>query len=599
MKTEKWMPLAAFAALLVTTTSCEDWGKQDPPAGNQVYPTLQNVAKYDFQAEEGLDPAVYRLVANPGGEMPAVVEDEEKGKVLGVNNGSLAVSNPLTAVVLQDAASLTFWLKVDGVESLSQPLISFEDESGSAGVSVAADGSIRYAAADGNWSTAGKLADYVTPGEWHYMAMVLSNTGYTMTVDGENTVNEVVTDFDCSKMVSVANAMPDLKIGSASNATPFYVDDLTVYRNTITEKQTARPELSGGGGGMANFEYVVGDPIFNIGNPDCSAGWWTEFSNYYRIPANTTMSFRFINHTSGGGNWNNWNLCVSTDVERGGDGYLEYFVIRSDLYGWGSTYNGDNWSNEGYGDWDKFRVDMEGAVVVVTIERKGDTTYVTAEATCKDGTVYIEKFFASTGDENDVVRAFFIVDGSYLEFDKDGCMVQTAVPITVAEIGAEDCSAGWWTEFSDYFSIPANMSLHLGFKNFTSGGGNWNNWNLCVSTDAERGGDGYLEYFVIRSDLYGWGATYNGDNWTNEGYGDWDKFRVDMNGAYVDLDIVRQDATTYVTAEAACPDGTHYIERFNAPCGEADEVLRAFLIVDGSHLKMNASDCYLHTPIYK
>ena len=57
-------------------------GKTGSPAGNQVTATLENVAAYDFEAEEGFDPMVYRLTANPGGQAPQIVEDEIKGKVL-------------------------------------------------------------------------------------------------------------------------------------------------------------------------------------------------------------------------------------------------------------------------------------------------------------------------------------------------------------------------------------------------------------------------------------------------------------------------------------------------------------------------------------
>ncbi len=49
--------------------------------------------------------------------------------------------------------------------------------------------------------------------------------------------------------------------------------------------------------------------------------------------------------------------------------------MRSDLFGWGgnaSTYNAANISNEGYGDWEQFKADMEGAQVDITLERKGD-----------------------------------------------------------------------------------------------------------------------------------------------------------------------------------------------------------------------------------
>ena len=53
---------------------------------------------------------------------------------------------------------------------------------------------------------------------------------------------------------------------------------------------------------------------------------------------NSTFHTKFINHTSGLNNWNNWNLAVTTDANRGGTGYAEYFVIRARCLGWG---NGD------------------------------------------------------------------------------------------------------------------------------------------------------------------------------------------------------------------------------------------------------------------
>ena len=597
MKTEKWMPMAAFAALLVATTSCEDWGKQDPPAGNQVYPTLQNVAKYDFQAEEGLDPAVYRLVANPGGETPQVVDDEEKGKVLEVNNGYLTVSNPLTSVVLQNAASLTFWLKVEEAANLSAPLIAFEDESGSAGLSVAADGTIRYKAADGEWQASGELADYVTPGEWHYMAMALTDTGYDMTVDGENNVNKQVADFDCSKMVAVANAMSDLKIGSSSDASKFYIDDLTVYRNTITAKETARPSMSGGGASdMSSFEYVVGDPIREIGASDCSSGFWSEFSNYFRIPAETSMHFSLINHGSGGGNWNNWNMGITTDDERGGNDYSEYLILRSDLYGWGSAYDGGKWTSSGY-DWDTFIADMQGAKVDITVERSGATVTMTAVATTTSGKVLTESIYADCGDANDVIRVFFLVDSSYLEMNLDDCYAYWPEDIQTLTIGASDCSSGFWTEFSDYFSISPNMCLHLGFKNQGSGGGNWNNWNMGITTDDDRGGSDYSEYLILRSDLYGWGNVYDGGKWTSSGY-DWDTFIADMQNSEVCIDVVRSGATVTVTAVATTTAGKELMESIYADCDDGTQVIRAFLLIDGSYLQMHPEDCYTYKPLF-
>ncbi len=450
MKTEKWMPAAALAVLLTTMTSCEDWGQQDPPAGNQVYPTLENVAAFDFDADEGLDLAMFTPVANPGGSTPQIIEDEIKGKVLELNNGHVFLSNPFSKTTLQKAASFTFWMKqpvktvtdTDGNEvnepqDLSATLLMFENETGNGTLSINANGGITYSAADGEWTEndpSSVTTGYMTPGDWHYVAVVLNNDGYEWYVDGDRKVSKTVTEFDCSKLVKFANNVPTMIIGGTENSSLLLVDDLKIYRNALTGKEIARPNLGGGegpsgGDDLSSFEYVIGDPVLNIGSPDCTTGWWTEFSNYYRIPSNTAMNFRFVNHTSGGGNWNNWNLCVSTDADRGdnANGYMEYFVIRSDLYGWGESYNGDNWTNEGYGDWDKFRVDMEGANVDLLISRVKDNISVSATANCIDGTVYVEKFNATCGDGSQRVRAFLIVDGSYLEMKANNCCLYVPV----------------------------------------------------------------------------------------------------------------------------------------------------------------------------
>ena len=138
--------------------------------------------------------------------------------------------------------------------------------------------------------------------------------------------------------------------------------------------------------------------------------------------------------------------------------------------------------------------------------------------------------------------------------------------------------------------------------NHTSGGGNWNNWNLCVSTDDERAGGNYSEYFVIRSDAFGWGGSYASGKWDNEGYpandDEWAEFRQNMEGAKVNMTISRSGTDIKVVAVETCTNGKVYIERFTAPCSDANEMLRAFLIVDGSYLVMDPAACYIGKPLY-
>ena len=53
----------------------------------------------------------------------------------------------------------------------------------------------------------------------------------------------------------------------------------------------------------------------------------------------------------------------------------------------------------------------------------------------------------------------------------------TYININTMMIGEDDNSSGWWSAFSDYFTIPTNKLLHLEFINHTTGANNWNNWN--------------------------------------------------------------------------------------------------------------------------
>lgn len=629
MKTKSWAKFStAFAFSLLWTSCSNDWGQVDPPAGIDYAPTLEKVCEYTFDDEGGLDASVFTVVPYPDGSMPALIDDDMvESKVLDLTGGYAKIKNPLKSYAVQKGASMTFWMKqvcdplideegnqVEGkyeTQDVTTPLLHWENLNGTCTFDFSTNGWINYDGADGKISLndpSEYKTGYITPNEWHYVALVVRNDGYGIYVDGMKKA-EVATEKSLASAVQLIAQAENMYVNyGASTHSKYLVDDLKVYRNLLTDKEIARPtkgkigkdDTGDTGLDYGTFEYCLEGFKSEVGSPDCSTGWWTEFSNYYRIPAETSMHIGLTNHTSGGGNWNNWNLCVCTDDERGGANYKEYFVIRSDLYGWGESYNGDNWTNTGYGDWDQFRLDMEGAKVDIDIVRQGAEITVTATAVALNGTVYTESIHATCGEGDQVVRAFLICDGSYLELAKEEIYAYWPVTVNTSAIGAPDCSTGWWTEFSDYFPIPSNLGLHLGLTNHTSGGGNWNNWNLCVCTDDERGGANYVEYFVIRSDLYGWGANYNGDNWTNTGYGDWDQFRQDMEGADVDITVERNNADIKARGRSAALNGNVYDETITAiDCGSPSDPIRAFLICDGSYLEMQSDDCYLYKAVFK
>lgn len=161
-----------------------------------------------------------------------------------------------------------------------------------------------------------------------------------------------------------------------------------------------------------------------VGSSDCSAAWWTAFSPYYSIPSNATQHIGFINHSSRENNWNNWVLVLASDADRGTTGYKEYFVLRSDWYGWGdSNYNASNisadYSTTNATSLTEWRQHMDGAYVDMTVKREGSKVYVTAKMTARDGTVMTETYQQECGDGNQNVRAFLVCDGSSYEIDPD------------------------------------------------------------------------------------------------------------------------------------------------------------------------------------
>lgn len=616
MKTRKW-PVPILAAFTVLSFwACEDWGQMDPPAGTLKNPKLEQVAKITFEDKE-FDPQSLNYYAYEGGDIAEIEDDNVHGKVLHLPDGYARMFNPLNSVEVQNGVSLTFWVKQapridEETEEELEPdlvgaLFSFQNSNGTQRTFLTANGWLKYEGVDGEYEVNNPETNKVSKnplllpsGEWHYMAITIRNDGYSIYVDGKQRIDKTVekSNFDFKKIVQFMASTPYIYIGYGSD-TPtqeMWIDDIAIYRNQITDSQCQMPNI---GGGEGTFEYLVGDPIITVGAEDNSAAWWTAFSNYFRIPADGNMKFKFTNHTNGAGNWNNWCFCLCTDDERNGSDYAEYFVIRSDLYGWGDSYGSGTWTDEGYGDWDAFRADMEGAEVTVNVQRSGATVTVEAVAKAINGNVYRETFTTTCGDGTQVVRAFFIMDGSHIVFDTEETTALTKIALTKTTIGAEDCSAAWWTEFSDYFPIPVGQNLHLEFENHTSGAGNWNNWNLCLCTDAERDDNEYAEYFVIRSDLYGWGDSYASGTWSNEGYGDWDTFRSDMEGAKVIIDIQRNGATVTTTAVATAKNGNVYKEAFVTDCGDGNQIIRAFLIVDGAHLKMDNSNCHLYIQLFK
>ena len=129
-----------------------------------------------------------------------------------------------------------------------------------------------------------------------------------------------------------------------------------------------------------------------------------------------------------------------------------------------------------------------------------------------------------------------------------------------SSLGTEDCTAGWWSVFTQDVNVPAGETYQVDFTNYSSLANNWNNF-VVILRKANL-----AEYAVLRADYYGWGAGYDGnpsllvggypENW--EGW-NWDEWRVAMNGAKVSLYITNcNNGTADVQAVIKGSDGNTY-----------------------------------------
>jgi hypothetical protein len=186
------------------------------------------------------------------------------------------------------------------------------------------------------------------------------------------------------------------------------------------------------------------------------------------------------------------------------------------------------------------------------------------------------------------------IDSIAAERAKQSTGDTTYLNIATAIVGPEDNSAAWWAHFSDYFAIPVNKLLVLEFVNHGTGVNNWNNWNLAVANEVgDRDADGYAEYFVIRSDAYGWGNEDFALNMLSHNYPDtdgdgdiWNDFRNTMQGAYVTLEVDHSaTGNVFVTATALGTNGVELVQTYQQPVSATADIV-AFLVADGSYFEM-------------
>lgn len=559
MKTDKWMSLAAVAVTLLLGSSCtHDWGKMDPPAGDQVAPTMQNVASYAFDAEEEIDPLVIQLFAYPDGEIPSLKEDElAQSPVLNLESGYARFNNPLKSVTVQNAVSYTFWMKqisdpvldeegnpVEGQvqpQDLTSPIMYWENENASASLKFTPNGWLKYDGLDSKWEQNNPdeyKTGYMTPDEWHYVALIIRDHGYALYVDGQKKADITSSDLNYAGAVQFAAQAPYMyfNYGGDSN-TSLLIEDLNVYRNEITSKQIARPKkgIIGAGEGGGGVEAEIMDEVLTnpvLGKEDNSTGWWTVWTPVVRMTGDGTTHYEFTNYSTTQQNYHNWVIVITNGHEREEDGYEEIIVMRADAYGWGAKY-GDAKIEHTY-NWDTFAKQMDGAKVTVDVTRKGTDLVIASKAITKDGEEMLQTVTVP-GVDVEKIGSFFTCEGAHLVFDLDKTFKGKVYPAGTLWVGKEDFSNGFWSCWTEMEKKESDFSrFGFEFVNHSEGDQNYKFWNLVITNGYQSAPDGerdpaYKEWLYLRCDAYGWAELWSGDKVTH-GF-NWDTYKADMQGA--------------------------------------------------------------------
>lgn len=174
------------------------------------------------------------------------------------------------------------------------------------------------------------------------------------------------------------------------------------------------------------------EDVYTIGNTDFTSGFWAAFSKYYVIPDGEKWNAVFNLNINPADNtyYKNFALIITNDVERGGEGYLEYGAIRFDVTGNPETYNSQ------WGDHIDFQyisgtllldpvdnkdenVQKLGGKVTLTVDRTSENAF-----TVKMTNGVATKTYAQPNKEpnlnadasNTNIRCFLVPEGSYIDF---------------------------------------------------------------------------------------------------------------------------------------------------------------------------------------
>lgn len=150
-----------------------------------------------------------------------------------------------------------------------------------------------------------------------------------------------------------------------------------------------------------------------VGAEDNSSGFFTAFSDDFKVESGKTKAITFTNYTSRANNWSNFLVVLrETDTAK------EYVVVRADNYGWGNGYAACKPSGP-QANCESWLAEMDGAEVTVFVTNNGDgTADIRTVMKGNKGTIYTQDYIGINTIKADDLNFALSVENCHLVFNK-------------------------------------------------------------------------------------------------------------------------------------------------------------------------------------
>lgn len=656
MKISKsFIVLFGLMGLVTSFSACSDWGKMDPAAGIDIYPTHAKTATYAFN--ESMDFTELEYVKSvDGGTVCEIVEDDSlNSQVLHLVDGAkVHLFNALSksaGVTLQNAAGFTFWLR------------SVKD----------APGTLQLTAGGQDFPL--PISELLSDGYLHFMGVQARKDAFDIYADAQ-----LLTSIanDNTELIAAINANDEIVFGSQSGE--FWIDDISFIRNLFVEKDLARPTIKRPGVKLPTpvyintFESGAGDAeIIGAGSirDDATENFGKVFqnvagaksTNYLKLPSHVlshsaesqemTIGF-WVNAVNAGvfGDYTYSPFFSAYATQPTAANGTPMFVMQSrgplqvnmfvndEQYGWSdftganhvdgkvNVYNQNCWeANDGaYNFVNNWLDDSKWHYYAVTLTATEVTAYMDGKIVNQwefdgktEGQIVTGLFSQGSAltwpclgggqawDWGDPDAGFAYDD--FVVYDKalSDQQIQRIIDIkngnasaddeeegdkSYVTLGNPDCNDNFWTVFSDpVLQLKDGQTAHFGFYNKTAGQNNWENWVLICTNNGDKSTGADSEYFVMRADAWAWGMGFDSPGNMTNDF-DWDTFTTDINGAWVDLTAARKGSTITVTVITTTTEGKKYNTQFTYE-GATAETCGLYFTLEKAYLQFDPEQCYV------